>query len=234
MTTAPTKPSRLDSIDQCALAMAYATIALAVCIWRFAPAGPIPMHLDFWGRVNGWGDHNEAALVVGGTTGLIGFFYVFVGAMARGHAPDSPARRGLRTARVALLAIGVLIAVLMAELAFSGVRPGVDPSAQSRIWTATLSLIFLVIGALIGKASPNPFVGVRTYWALKSRLAWDKSNRLAGRLFFWIGLAGLIAAPVAPPEPETAVVISAVLLAVALSVFESWRIWRTDPDRQFP
>ena len=231
MTIDPSPRSRFDPVDLCAMVAAVAALALAFHIWRYGPAGPIPMHLDFRGRADGWGDRNQAALLLGALTGLFGFSYALVAAMAHRQAT---ARRGLRFVRVALLVIGVLVVGLIAELVFGAAAAGADVAGPGRLRVGTLALIFAALGALMGKASPNPVVGVRTYWALKSRLAWDKSNRLAGRLFFWIGLAGLIAAPFAPPEPATAVLIIAVLAAAALSVFESWRVWRADPDRQVP
>jgi uncharacterized membrane protein len=95
-----------------------------------------------------------------------------------------------------------------------------------------VSLILLVLGAFLGRVAPNPVVGVRTPWSYKSRLAWDRSNRLAGRLFFLLGLIGLIAAPVAPQPLGALSLTGAALIVAALSVFESWRVWRSDPDRQ--
>jgi uncharacterized membrane protein len=75
-------------------------------------------------------------------------------------------------------------------------------------------------------------VGVRTPWTYKSRLAWDRSNRLAGRLLFLIGLAGLVSAPWAVQPLALIALIVAILVAAVWSVIESWRVWRTDPDRQ--
>ena len=97
---------------------------------------------------------------------------------------------------------------------------------------AGLSALFLVIGSVLGRVGPNPIAGVRTPWSYKSRLAWDRSNRLAGRLLFLIGLAGVAAAPVAPQPLGYQAVIGAVILAAVVSVIESWRVWRADPDRQ--
>ena len=187
------------------------------------------MHFDVHGQVNRWGDRSEAALALAGVTVLLALGYLLLSSMARGHAPDSPSWRGLRIGRIVVLTMIGLIAVLTSEMVF-----GADLGGRGRVRVATLALIFLVVGALIGKAAPNPVVGVRTYWSLKSRLAWDKSNRLAGRLFFWIGLCGLIAAPIAPPAEATTALMTAVLGAAGLAVFESWRVWRTDPDRKFP
>ena len=95
-----------------------------------------------------------------------------------------------------------------------------------------ISLLFLAIGAFLGRVGPNVAVGVRTPWTFKSKLAWERSNRLAGRLLFLLGLAGLIATPFAPQPAGTTVLIAGVILAALWSVIESWRVWRADPDRQ--
>ena len=92
--------------------------------------------------------------------------------------------------------------------------------------------LFVVIGAFLGRVAPNPLVGVRTPWTFKSRLAWDRSNRLAGRLLFWLGLASVLSAPFAPQPAGMIAVVAGVLAAAAWSVFESWRVWRSDPQRQ--
>ena len=131
-----------------------------------------------------------------------------------------------------LVAVQILVTALLAAMAFGGATA--PQLGGGRLMTAALALIFLVVGALIGKAGPNPFVGVRTYWSLRSRLAWDKSNRLAGRLFFWLGLIALPVSPFAPPQLLTPVLTIRAMAAGAVSVLESWRVWRSDPDRGRP
>lgn len=79
---------------------------------------------------------------------------------------------------------------------------------------------------------PNALVGVRTPWTYASRLAWDKANRLAGRLFFWFGLLGFAAAPLVPQPAGMRAVVVATIAIAALAVFESWRVWRDDPERR--
>jgi uncharacterized membrane protein len=137
---------------------------------------------------------------------------------------------GLMWAQIVLLIVSALIGALHAWLAFgSAANVGVADAPAAKL--AGLSLLMLGAGALLGKVGPNPFVGVRTFWSLQSRLAWEKSNRLGGRLIFWIGVIGLCAAPITPEPLGMQSLIAAVLLAAAASIFESWRVWRTDPDR---
>jgi uncharacterized membrane protein len=108
---------------------------------------------------------------------------------------------------------------------FSAVQTG-------RLGGAFLCLILAIAGAVLGKVPPNALVGVRTPWSLTSRLAWDRSNRLAGRLFFWGGLIGLPITLLLPSAIAMASVTTAVLLIGVYVVFESWRVWKSDPDRR--
>ena len=141
-------------------------------------------------------------------------------------------RRGLAAAKRLILCVEMMIAALVTAMAYADFS---SPEHWGRrLTTGLLALTFLAVGGLLGKAAPNPFVGIRTYWTMKSRLAWDKSNRLAGRLFFWIGAAGLLTALFVDSAVVTAALIIAILFAAAVSVIEGWRVWRTDPERQLP
>jgi uncharacterized membrane protein len=221
-----------DALNFLAAALGASGLGLAAWIWRFGPAGPIPVHLDLQGRVNRWGDRTEVALVLGGLTVLLGICYLMMAAMAHRQPRDSSTWRSLRIGRIILLVVGAMVGALLALMTYD--PPAPDGSATIQWLPAILSLVFLITGALLGKTSPNPFVGVRTYWSMKSRLAWDKSNRLAGRLFFWIGLGGLAATPMAPASEVLLGLLVAILAAAVLAVIESWRVWRADPDRSFP
>ncbi|MBU2396240.1 MAG: SdpI family protein, partial [Alphaproteobacteria bacterium] len=136
-------------------------------------------------------------------------------------------RRALRYAQLVVVISIPLTSLLIASASLSGAT-----DIGGALPVALISVGFLLIGAFLGRVGPNPFVGVKTPWAYKSRLAWERSNRLAGRLLFIIGLAGLLTAPFAPRPLGLYVLLVAVGVAAVWSVIESWRVWRTDPDRQ--
>jgi uncharacterized membrane protein len=92
--------------------------------------------------------------------------------------------------------------------------------------------ILAILGAVVGKAGPNNVVGVRVFWTRHSRLAWDKANRLLGRLFFLGGLAGLAATPFLDPRANIALVLALALGGAAASIWEARRVWRADPERE--
>lgn len=51
-----------------------------------------------------------------------------------------------------------------------------------------LGAIFIAAGALLRKARPNWFVGIRTPWTLSSPAVWEKTHRLAAPAFMASGL----------------------------------------------
>jgi uncharacterized membrane protein len=198
--------------------------AIAGAIWRFAPSGQLSVHFDLHGRPDYWMDRTHAALATAELIAVCAASYAGMGLLTGASA------RNLRIIRLIIVLLAIMIAVIMAAGTFGIMNsPDLGPS---RLQPMILSLLIVVIGALIGKASPNPLVGVRTYWALRSRLAWDKSNRLCGRLFFWIGLGGLLASVFVEPAVVIVAVIVAIIIATGAAIVESWRVWRTDPDRQ--
>ena len=140
---------------------------------------------------------------------------------------DPARRRALRFGQLVVLLTLTGVSLFVGASSLSGAV-----TIRTAIPMAGLSLIFILTGAFLGRVGPNPVVGVRTPWTYKSRLAWDRSNRLAGRLLFLIGLAGLVSAPWAIQPFALIVLIVAVIVAAVWSVIESWRVWRTDPDRQ--
>jgi len=53
-------------------------------------------------------------------------------------------------------------------------------------------LFFAFLGNILGKIRRNFFMGIRTPWTLASEPVWDATHRLAGKLFFFGGIAGAI------------------------------------------
>jgi uncharacterized membrane protein len=223
MTAPRTSPSALD----------LATVVLSLTVggpgvWTIF-AGPtelLPAHWNAAGQADDWGPRE----VVGGVLVGLGLLTLLIGggmALAASRADDPARHRALRYAQLVVVLSIPLISLLIASASLSGTT-----DIGGALPVALMSLVLLVTGAFLGRVGPNLFVGVRTPWADKSRLSWDRSNRLAGRLFFVIGLAGLLTAPFAPRPLGLYVLIAAIVGSAVWSVIESWRVWRSDPDRQ--
>ena len=223
MTTPPKPGSALN----------LATVVLSLMVgglgaWTFL-AGPtelLPVHWNASGQADDWSTREVVGAVLAGMA-LLTLLLGGGMALAAGRAENPARRRALGYAQLVVVLSLPLTSLLIASASLSGAT-----DISGALPMALISLVILLIGAFLGRVGPNPVVGVRTPWAFKSRLAWDRSNRLAGRLFFIIGLAGLLTAPFAPRPLGLYALLGAILVAAVWSGFESWRVWRTDPDRQ--
>jgi uncharacterized membrane protein len=194
-----------------------------VAVFQFGRETPVPVHWSFDGP-DRWAGKQELVLTLGAITGIAAVVALFLGRLAR--RMESAA---LTIGRLLLAAVASVLGGLLVSESLG--YTGDDAASDLRIHMAALGFLFAVIGALVGKAEPNAFVGVRTYWSLTSRLAWDKSNRLCGRLFLLAGAAAIGAAPFAPQPLGFQVLIGSVVVIAAVSIFESWRVWAGDPHR---
>ena len=223
----------VDWLDGVSIAGVGAMAAATLAVWRLGPTGPVPMHFNLSGEVDRWGDRSEMALVMGGMTLLAALISLYCARVERGEQGKPGERFTYRFGRIIGLLVSVGVVALMAAITFDRLpNPAAGAPAVLRWTMAGISLLFLILGAFVGKARPNPILGVRTYWSLTSRLAWDKSNRLAGRLFAGLGRVGLVGAPVLPQPLGFQGLIAGVLVTAVWSIFESWRVWRIDPDRR--
>lgn len=216
----------LTPLDVICLSVGVALISFGIGIILFGPAGQLPIHFAADGTPDDWAGRE----VVGGIVAALGAgVLILAGGMGRAaaRAEDEARRRSLRVNQLISLIALTGVAMLGAGTSLSGAE-----SISAALPMAGTSALFLGLGAFLGRSGPNPFVGIRTPWTYKSRLAWDRANRLAGRLFFLIGLVGLAAAAFAPQPAGLSILIGAVFVAAVASVAESWRVWRADPDRQ--
>lgn len=221
----------LRLIDLAAIVVVTGILGAAVAVWQAGPLGPMPMHFSASGRVDRWGDRTEMAGVIALMALVAGGVSAFCALMEKQSRNPAAERFTYRLGRIIGLAVPALVGALLTAIAFGRLPATGDEGSFLRLMMGGLSLIFLGLGAFLGRAKPNPVVGVRTYWSLRSRLAWDKSNRLAGRLFSIIGVLGLLATPIAPLPYGLHALTLGIVVAGLAAAFESWRVWRTDPDR---
>ena len=216
----------LSAADRATVAVTLIIVAAGAAVFLAGPLEVMPYHFGADGQADAWAGREAIGLGIAGLGLLTGLLAGGMGAAAS-RAGDPARARSLRFGQVLILLTFLGLTLFAGVASLSGLT-----SLGAAVPMAGLAALFLLIGAVLGRVGPNPIAGVRTPWSYKSRLAWDRSNRLAGRLFFLIGLVGLAAAPVAPQPLGYQILVGAVLVAALLSVIESWRVWRADPDRQ--
>ncbi len=217
--------NRASGVDAASWILTLGQFGLAGAIAFFGPNHPVPLHFNIDGEVDRWGSRAEPALVV--------LFLAVISVAIMTTRGVAGRNRYAEVGRgMAMVQFGVLLVLSMVALLEASLTLGLIDHPGPRFGMATIGVILAFVGALLGKTTPNALIGVRTPWTFGSRLAWDKANRLAGRLFFWGGLTALIAAPFAPQPLGFQVLHISVLASAVLVVFESWRVWFIDPDRR--
>ncbi len=94
-----------------------------------------------------------------------------------------------------------------------------------------VGLMFVVIGAFLGRVKSNYMMGIRTPWTLSSELSWKKTHRLGGWLFMVEGVLVAVGA-IASRGPLWVYLLmgSIVVLLVTVTVY-SYIVWKGDPER---
>ena len=210
--------------------MSVATcVAVAVWIALAGPSGPVPIKMGLGGEVWRWGVRSQAAwLALSG--GLVcGVVSVTCSLISRNIRASSSLTRSLRLAQAIIGPVMAGADVYTAAAVFGWLK---DPSLTAHLNMALMSMLIVIIGGLLGKTTANPFIGLRFIWSLTSRRAWDRSNRLMGRLWFWGGLVGLGFAPFAPQPTGIEALVGGVIVAELIATLESWLVWRNDPERR--
>jgi uncharacterized membrane protein len=206
------------------LGIIAAMFVAAAIRWPSLPER-IPVHWDASGQVDGYG---------GKFVGLLLLPMIAVGLylLLRFIPRIDPARANYESFAGTYLLIRVVLMLylgyfyLVMNLALG--EPEGFPFDQ--LVYGAVAVLFIVLGAAMGKIRPNWFAGVRTPWTLSSKLSWVKTHRIAGWVFIASGAVTGIAAVFSGPAAFV-VMMATILPGTAFLFVYSYWVWRDDPDR---
>lgn len=82
------------------------------------------------------------------------------------------------------------------------------------------ALLFFYIGVMLRHVRQNWFVGIRTPWTLSSKVVWEKTHNLGGRLFEACGIIALLA--IAFPDYALAIILVPVIASALYTFYYSY------------
>ncbi|QNL20001.1 SdpI family protein [Hyphobacterium sp. CCMP332] len=193
------------------------------------PGAQVPVHFNLSGEADSYGSKTEAFLFLPAI--LLGITFLLA------IAPNiDPRGKNLRRSRPVYIVGWIIGVVALAGgqglITWTAVGGGVEGEVMARGVGIFIAAIMLLLGLVIAKARPNFFAGIRTPWTLSSDLSWDKTHRWASRVFLGLGVAGLAAALLLPPEPVTIGLMAALLVSTLGLVIYSFLVWQADPARE--
>jgi uncharacterized membrane protein len=104
----------------------------------------------------------------------------------------SPKRFEVDSFRSTYLQIMLMLVSMLAYFFAVALWAGVGhPLNVGRALVGGVSLLFALLGNVMGKIRRNFYIGVRTPWALANERVWNATHRFAARTFVVGGLAGL-------------------------------------------
>ena len=166
-----------------ALVLIAASAAVGVWAWRMLPADSlIATHFGVSGQPNGFMAKGPGLAVAP----VVGLIAVIVLALAPRWSRGGQALAG--SGAYGILQIGVAAMFLVVEAALA--VHALDPSFDAMRWVfVAVGVLFVVIGAVLGRIPPNRVAGIRTPWTLADPAVWTRTHRFTGRLLTLGGVA---------------------------------------------
>ncbi|HEX3025838.1 MAG TPA: SdpI family protein [Clostridia bacterium] len=146
----------------------------------------VPIHWDMSGNVNGYGSKMTAAFLLP-LINLGVYLLMLVSPKIDPRAKNYEKFKGSYQI-IKCIPIAILMIAQISSLLFA-VGFKVNIAMVSQI---ALSLMFIIIGNVMGRFRHNYFVGIRTPWTLANEEVWRKTHRFSGPVWVLGGLADLV------------------------------------------
>ena len=98
----------------------------------------------------------------------------------------------------------------------------------TRFIFSAVGLMFALIGNYLPKIKQNYFAGFRTPWALESEYNWKITHQVAGKYWFWGGLAMVAGTLVLPLRIGIIFFFAVALIMVAVPLVKSYKIFKEE------
>ncbi len=147
----------------------------------------IPIHWDWHGRVDGWGDKRWATFLMPGMMLLLVSGIVGLPAL-------SPKRFQIEAFESTFNYLMLVTAGLMGYLQLIMLQTALHPELEmGRPLVSGIFLFIALMGNVLGRTRRNFWMGIRTPWTLASEEVWVATHRLAGKLLVAAGILGVLA-----------------------------------------
>ena len=159
-------------------------VAVGLILWNQLP-DTLPIHWNMAGEADGW---------CGKPFAVFGMPLILLAVQWFGMVfMLSDPKRQNQSPKLRLLSFWIVptVSILISALTF-GVAMGKEIPIDTFV-TTILGLLFVIIGNYMPKCKQNYTVGIKLPWTLNNEENWNKTHRLAGRLWVVCGLLIVVA-----------------------------------------
>jgi uncharacterized membrane protein len=202
---------KLKTADYLSLGFIAVAVLVTVSVYSQLPAR-VPTHFNVHGRPDGWMPRGVGVSV---SPAIAAFLWLLLrpgaallSAKAKHRMSASP------IAAVTAVMAGMTCAMQGVILYAAIARPPSMAASLGLILGAT----WLLLGLIMPRVRRNPWVGVRTAWAMESDENWARANRPAGYAFVMGGFCAMLAVAIGMPEAAPFFIVVSALFPVVQSL----------------
>lgn len=188
----------------------------AIWLWPQLPA-QVPSHWNLHGQVNDHMPRLWAALMPVLGVAAIALLTWLLPVISPHRFRIGPFAR-VFTGLMLVIQGFMLVIGLGVLLAGAGVALPIPKLAMLAI-----GALFTILGNYMGKLQRNFFIGIRTPWTLASEATWERTHRLAGKLFVLAGVVVLAGTLFGLPFPAS---LTILVVAGLMPAMYSYFIYR--------
>ena len=158
---------------------------VGLILWNRLP-DPMPSHWNMAGEVDGWSSKTMTVLGMPAFMAAIHWFCV----LATGADPKK--QNHSEKIMKMIFWLVPLISVVMTSMSYCAAL-GVNVRVE-QIVPVVLGLVFVIIGNYLPKCKQSYTIGIKIPWTLNSEENWNRTHRLAGRVWVVCGLVMMVTA----------------------------------------
>jgi uncharacterized membrane protein len=166
------------------LAITAATAAYTLAVFQSLP-DRIPVHFDISGQPDRWESKGTGVW-------LMIWMMLGIGALFAILPILSPKTKSIEEFRPTYDRLTWSIPAFMALMQLITLNAGGSGSLPQVPFGLLMCALFGYLGNVMGKVTPNYFVGIRTPWTLESPTVWERTHRFTGRASVASAILGTI------------------------------------------
>lgn len=189
------------------LLLASIPFVYLAAIWEQLPQ-EIPLHWNARGEIDRYGPKQELWWVLAMTSGLTYFILLavpYIDPKKRIQEMGAKYTQLKYVLIAAMSGIGTVIVYMVQQEQDGSMMP----------LMVLIGLLIAVLGNYMKTIRPNYFIGIRTPWTLENPEVWEKTHKLAGKLWFVGGLIIILLAFLTE-GPRQVILMIVLLLVICL------------------
>ncbi len=185
----------------------------------------VPVHFDFEGNVNRYGDKNELV--------ILALLPALIGGMMFIVPKIDPKRKSYNKFGKFYDLFQIVMMLFMNGTFFFVIYQAINPQQlnTSSVIIGMMGALFIFLGNYMPTVKPNYMFGVKTPWTLDNEVVWIKTHVLAGRTIF-IGGVLTLALAFFPTEYMQWLLLPVILITFFIPIVMSYVYHKQEQEKK--